>query len=125
MDVIADMLTRMRNALRAGKGSCTVPVSRTKLAILEVMKKEGYIENFVAEGRDITVTFRYNAEGKPLISSLKRVSKPGKRIYVGAPDVPWVLNGLGTAIISTHQGFLTDAEARARNTGGEVICYIW
>jgi small subunit ribosomal protein S8 len=126
MDVIGDMLTRMRNALSAGHRECTVyPASKMKIAILEIMRREGYIEGFSIEGRKITVRFKFDKRGKPTMSYLERVSKPSRRIYVGAKKVPWVNNGLGIAIISTSKGLMTDSEARARKVGGEVICQIW
>lgn len=126
MDVIGDMLTRMRNALSAGHRECVVyPASRMKAALLEIMRKEGYIEGFSTEGRNITVRFRYDRGGKPVISFLERVSRPSKRVYAGAREIPWVKNGLGIAIISTSKGLLTDSEARAKKLGGEVICQVW
>jgi small subunit ribosomal protein S8 len=126
MDVIGDMLTRMRNALSAGHRECTVyPASKMKIAILEIMRREGYIEGFSIEGRKITVRFKFDKRGKPTMSYLERVSKPSRRIYVGAKKVPWVNNGLGIAIISTSKGLMTDSEARAKKVGGEVICQIW
>jgi small subunit ribosomal protein S8 len=126
MDVIGDMLTRMRNALSAGHRECTVyPASKMKIAVLEIMRREGYIEGFSIEGRKITVRFKFDKRGKPTMSYLERVSKPSRRIYVGAKKVPWVNNGLGIAIISTSKGLMTDSEARARKVGGEVICQIW
>ncbi|MGB9590755.1 MAG: 30S ribosomal protein S8, partial [Candidatus Hydrothermia bacterium] len=112
MDVIGDMLTRMRNALSAGHRECTIyPASRMKTALLEIMKKEGYIEGFSVEGRSITVRFKFDKRGKPTLSSLERISKPSRRVYVGASEIPWVKNGLGIAIISTSKGLLTDSEA--------------
>jgi len=126
MDVIGDMLTRMRNALSAGHRECVIyPASKMKLALLEIMRREGYIEGFSTEGRKITVRFKYDRKGKPTMTYLERVSKPSRRIYVGAREVPWVKNGLGIAIISTSKGLMTDSEARARRLGGEVICQIW
>lgn len=126
MDVIGDMLTRMRNALSAGHRGCTIyPASRMKIALLEIMRREGYIEAFSVEGRSISVRFRFDKKGKPTMSFLERVSKPSRRVYAGASEIPWVKNGLGIAIISTSKGLLTDSEARARRLGGEVICQIW
>ncbi len=126
MDVIGDMLTRMRNALSAGHRECTIyPASRMKMALLEIMRREGYIESFSAEGRNISVRFKFDRRGRPTMSFLERVSKPSRRVYVGASEIPWVKNGLGIAIISTSKGLLTDSEARAKRLGGEVICQIW
>ncbi len=126
MDVIADMLSRMRNALMAGHTSCQVfPASKTKVAILQVLKRQGYIEDFEVQDRNITVKFSFDKEGKPVISGLKRVSKPSRRVYVSAKEVPWVLNGLGIAVISTSKGMMSDAEARSKKLGGEIVCEVW
>ncbi|MEO0140750.1 MAG: 30S ribosomal protein S8 [candidate division WOR-3 bacterium] len=126
MDVIGDMLTRIRNALSAGHKECVIyPASKMKIAILEILRKEGYIEGFSVEGRNISVRLRYDRKGRPAMSHLERVSKPSRRIYVSAREVPWVQNGLGIAIISTSKGLLTDYEARQKRLGGEVICEVW
>ncbi|MEO0249583.1 MAG: 30S ribosomal protein S8, partial [candidate division WOR-3 bacterium] len=99
--------------------------SKMKTALLEIMRREGYIESFSVEGRNISVRFRFDKKGRPTMSFLERVSKPSRRIYVGASEIPWVKNGLGIAIISTSMGLLTDSEARAKRLGGEIICQIW
>ena len=126
-DVIADMLTRIRNALSARHETVEIPASNTKKAIAEILLKEGYIEavDFI-EGVQgtIKITLKYNGSNK-VISGLKRVSKPGLRIYVGADEIPQVLGGLGIAILSTSKGIMTDKEARKARQGGEVLAYVW
>ncbi len=132
MDPIADMLTRIRNALRARKDEVEItPISKMKVGILEIMRREGFIEDFeVVEGPrggKIVVRLKYlpGKPRRPVITDLQRVSKPSRRVYVGAREVPWVKNGLGIAILSTSQGLLTDREARRRRVGGEVLLYVW
>ena len=126
-DPIADMLTRIRNGQSATKTDVSMPSSKKKVAIAKVMKDEGYITDFsVAEegGKPvITITLKYY-EGRPVIEDLKRVSRPGLRIYKGKDELPKVQNGLGVAIVSTSAGVMTDAQARAAGRGGEVICTI-
>ena len=125
-DPIADMLTRIRNAQSAGKVDVTMPSSKAKLAIAAVMKEEGYIADFGvnSESRpELTITLKYY-QGSPVIDNLKRVSRPGLRIYKNKDELPKVLNGLGVAIISTSAGVMTDKKARAEGRGGEVICTI-
>jgi small subunit ribosomal protein S8 len=125
-DPIADMLTRIRNAQSAGKADVTMPSSKAKLAIAGVMKEEGYIADFSASSDakpDLTITLKYY-QGNPVIEELKRVSRPGLRIYKNKDELPKVLNGLGVAIISTSAGVMTDKKARAEGRGGEVICTI-
>jgi len=125
-DPIADMLTRIRNGQAANKVDVTMPSSKAKVAIAQVLKDEGYIGEFsVAEGSKptLTITLRYY-EGKPVIDMLKRVSRPGLRTYKAAGDLPKVIGGLGVAIISTSQGVMTDRAARKAGCGGEVICYV-
>ena len=130
-DPIADMLTRIRNANAMKKETVNVPLSRTKTEILEVMKNEGYIfgyevkRNQVTHHNEIIVTLKYLPNHERVIQGLKRISKPGLRVYAGAENLPKVLNGLGTAIISTSKGIMTDKDARKQNIGGEVIAYIW
>ena len=131
-DPIADMLTRIRNAVRAGHTSVVVPSSKMKLAIVRILKEEGFIQDYeVIPNRPqprIRIWLKYAGERKsrrPVIGGLKRVSKPGCRVYVGRRDVPWVLSGLGIAILSTPKGILTDRQARRMGVGGEVICYVW
>jgi len=125
-DPIADMLTRIRNGQAANKVDVTMPSSKAKVAIAQVLKDEGYIGEFsVAEGSKptLTIALRYY-EGKPVIDMLKRVSRPGLRTYKAVGDLPKVIGGLGVAIISTSQGVMTDRAARKAGCGGEVICYV-
>jgi small subunit ribosomal protein S8 len=125
-DPIADMLTRIRNGQSAGKADVTMPSSKAKLAIASVMKDEGYITDFAVSGDakpNMTVTLKYY-QGSPVIDEMKRVSRPGLRIYKNKDELPKVLNGLGIAIISTSAGVMTDKKARSEGRGGEVICTI-
>ena len=128
-DPIADMLTRVRNASRARHTEVIVPASRTKREIARILKEEGFIAD-VAEEQDGTmpvlrITLKY-VDGKvPVVSGLKRISKPGLRVYAQKTDIPRVLGGLGVAIISTSQGLLTDRQARKRSVGGEVLAFVW
>jgi small subunit ribosomal protein S8 len=126
-DPIADMLTRIRNAQRAEKVSVVVPLSKVKSAIAQVLKDEGYIEDFKVRDDSgkffLDIGLKYYA-GKPVIERIERVSRPGLRIYKPAKDIPQVLNGLGVAIVSTSQGVMTDRKARATGVGGEVLCIV-
>ncbi|WP_395828073.1 30S ribosomal protein S8 [Collimonas sp.] len=126
-DPIADMLTRIRNAQVVHKTTVAMPSSKVKVAIANVLKDEGYIEDFAvaAEGgkSELKIGLKYYA-GRPVIERLDRVSRPGLRIYKGKDDIPNVMNGLGVAIISTPAGVMTDRKARATGVGGEVICYV-
>ncbi len=125
-DPIADMLTRIRNAQAAGKPEVTMPGSKAKAAIAGVMKGEGYITDFQISSDakpELTITLKYY-QGSPVIDQMKRVSRPGLRIYKNKDELPKVLNGLGIAIISTSAGVMTDKQARAEGRGGEVICTI-
>jgi small subunit ribosomal protein S8 len=129
-DPIADYLTRIRNAIIAKRDEVTVPSSNIKIAITKLLKNEGYIKNFkIIEDKSkqglIKIHLKYDEEGKPLITNLVRVSKPGRRIYVKKEEVPKVLNGLGIAVISTPYGIVTDSKARKLGVGGELICKIW
>ncbi len=131
-DPIADMLTRMRNAIQAGHTSLVLPASKLKLAILGILKEQGFIQNYdVVPDQPqpkVRVWLKYVGERKErraVISGLKRVSKPGCRVYVGKKEIPWVLSGLGIAILSTPKGILTDRQARKMSVGGEVLCYVW
>ena len=127
-DPIADMLTRIRNANQAKHESVTMPASRLKLEILAVLKNEGYISEYekIEDGKQgvIKVTLKYNNKDR-VIKGLKKISKPGLRVYQECAKLPKVLNGLGTAIISTNKGIMTDKEARQANLGGEVLIYVW
>lgn len=127
-DAIADMLTRIRNAGTAGHATVDVPQSNIKKAIAQILLDEGYIENFeTLEGNTqgvIRITLKYSGK-KPVITGIKRISKPGLRVYAGKEDLPKVLGGLGIAIISTNSGVITDKEARKLQVGGEVLAYVW
>ncbi len=128
-DPIADMLIRIKNALMARHKKVEVPASKMKLEIARILKEEGYIEDFVfidekPQGK-IEIILKYDENKRPVIRGVKRVSKPGRRIYKGYKELPRVLDGLGIAIISTSQGIMTDFEARRRKVGGEVLCEIW
>ena len=129
-DPIADMLTRIRNANTAKHDTVDVPSSKMKLAIADILVKEGYIKKYdmVDEGsyQTFRITLKYNADkSERILSGLKRISKPGLRVYAGKEELPKVLGGLGTAIISTNQGVVTDKEARQLGVGGEVLAFIW
>lgn len=131
-DPIADMLTRIRNALMVRHDSVAMPASKMKLAIAKILKEEGYIEAYQVNGEkpqpQLVVQLKYMGDLKhqrPVITGLKRVSKPGRRIYTPAHEIPWVRSGMGIAILSTPKGLLTGQQARRLNVGGEIICYIW
>lgn len=130
-DTIADLLTRIRNANTAKHDSVDIPASNMKKAIVQILVDEGYVKNFtVLEDKNntqgtIRVFLKYGAGKTPVINGLKRVSKPGLRIYSGVEDMPKVLRGLGVAILSTSKGVMTDKKAREMNIGGEVLAYIW
>ena len=129
-DPISDMLTRIRNAITAKHDTVNVPVSKIKLAIADILVNEGYIQKYelVQNGnfQDICITLKYGADkNQKIITGLKRISKPGLRIYAGSENLPKVLGGLGIAIISTNKGVMTDKEARKQKIGGEVIAYVW
>jgi small subunit ribosomal protein S8 len=126
-DPIADFLTRIRNGQRAGKPEVASPSSRLKLALAEVLKEEGYIDDFIVATKDgkstLTVRLKY-FQGRPVIDRLERVSRPGLRIYRGKTELPKIQGGLGTAIVSTPKGVMTDKQARAIGQGGEVLCIV-
>ena len=128
-DPIADMLTRMRNALNAKHKSVSVPNSKTKAAIAEVLLQEGFISSYKVESdgnhSNIVIEFKFGPNGEKVINGLKRISKPGLRIYANVDELPKVINGLGIAIISTNKGLMTDKQARNANVGGEVLAYVW
>ena len=129
-DPIADMLTRIRNANTAKHDTVDVPSSKMKLAIADILVKEGYVAKYdlVEDGtaKNIRITLKYGKDkNEKIISGLKRISKPGLRVYAGKDELPRVLGGLGIAIISTNQGVMTDKEARKLNVGGEVLAFIW
>ena len=128
-DVIADMLTRIRNANQLKYDNVTVIGTKMTLGIAEILKREGYISDFVYEkhsnGDKLTLTLKYGDRKERVITGLKRISKSGLRVYAKADEIPRVLNGLGIAIISTSKGLMTDKEARSEGLGGEVLAYIW
>ncbi len=129
-DPIADMLTRIRNALTAKHETVTVPASKVKVSIADILVREGYIKGYeIVENpvqNDILITLKYGpVKGQRVVTGLKRVSTPGLRVYTGVDNLPKVLNGMGIAILSTSKGILTDKEAREQHIGGEVLAYVW
>ena len=128
-DPIADMLTRIRNALAVNKETVEIPSSNMKKAIAEIMLKEGYVSDvkLVEDGYagKLVVTLKYAGKKKSVINALQRISRPGLRVYANVENMPKVMDGLGIAIISTNKGIMTDKQAKAANVGGEVLCYIW
>lgn len=128
-DPVADLLTRVRNANMVNHEKVEIPASRVKKAIADIFKSEGYIKDceFIDDGKQgiIRIYLKYGASKEKVISGLKRISKPGLRVYAKKDEIPRVLGGLGTAVISTSKGIMTDKDARRQNLGGEVICYIW
>jgi small subunit ribosomal protein S8 len=131
-DPIADMLTRLRNANQAYHDRVTMPYSKIKANIAEVLKAEGYIATWAVEepeegavGKSLTVELKYGPSRERSLAGIRRVSKPGLRVYAKSPELPKVLGGLGVAIISTSQGLLTDRQARKRSVGGEVLAFVW
>ena len=128
-DPISDLLTRVRNAVQAGKDRCDVPASKLKLELSKVLQEEGFIRTFkvLEEGPQGTlrIYLRYSSEGEPAIRGLERVSRPGLRVYRGTSKLPQVRGGIGVAVISTSKGLMTDARARELRLGGEVMCRVW
>jgi len=133
-DPIADMLTRIRNGVMAGHSQVAIPSSKIKVEIARILKEEGFIENFdVADGeragfKVLRVKIKYvgeRRERRPVISGLERVSKPGRRVYTKRQDIPWVLSGIGVAILSTPKGVMTGQRARQLGIGGEILCKVW
>ncbi len=129
-DPIADMLTRIRNANTAKHDTVDIPSSKMKVAIADILEKEGYIEKYeiVENGnfKDIRVTLKYGADkNEKIITGIKRISKPGLRVYAGKEEIPYVLGGLGIAILKTNKGIITDKEARREKVGGEVLAFVW
>ena len=133
-DPIADMLTRMRNAIMAGHVTTSIPYSRLKLSLAQILKEEGFIEDFDVAGEEsvvdkvIRIKLKYvgvRRERHPVMTGMERVSSPGRRVYVGKGDIPWVLSGMGVAIVSTPKGVMTGQRARSMGVGGEVLCHIW
>ena len=127
-DPIADMLTRIRNALQQKHESVSMPASKEKQAIAKILKDEGFITDYSVEGdvkKTLTITLKYAEDNKRVISGLRRISKPGLRVYAKVDNLPRVLNGLGIAIISTSNGLMTDKNAKKNHLGGEVVAYVW
>jgi small subunit ribosomal protein S8 len=128
-DPIADMLTRISNGLRAKKRQVKIPCSGVKIGLASVLKEEGYIQDFdvIEDARQgiLRITLKYTANGEPIINALRRESKPGRRVYRAVKDMPWVLNGLGVAIISTSKGVLSDRKCREMHIGGELLCTVY
>lgn len=129
-DPIADMLTRIRNGLGASHEEVLIPYSKMKSEIARILKEEGYITSYVVEGetaatKNIKVTLKYGYNNQKVINGIKKISKPGLRVYANSDELPRVLNGLGIAIISTSNGLMTDKDARKKHIGGEVIAYVW
>ena len=128
-DPIADMLARIRNAILAHHSQVLVPASKIKLAIARILKKEGFIQDYdVTRDRPqamIRIWLKYTEDKEPVLAGLQRVSKPGRRVYAGKGEIPWVLSGMGVAILSTSRGLMTGKDARRLGIGGEVLCYIW
>lgn len=127
-DPIADMLTRIRNAVQARHEVVDIPASRVKVEVAKILKQEGFIMDFSISGDDkktLTVTLKYGPNNEKVISGIKRISKPGLRVYAEVDKLPRVLNGLGIAIISTSTGLLTDKDARKKHVGGEVVAFVW
>ena len=124
-DPIADMLTRIRNANQMRNKEVAMPTSKMKVEIAKLLDSEGFIAGYTVKDNTLTLTLKYSNTKERVITGLKRISKPGLRVYAGADEIPYVLNGLGIAIISTPKGVMTDKLARKNNVGGEVIAYIW
>lgn len=128
-DPLADMLTQIRNSLMVGQKTCLVRHSKTKEEVLKIIKESGYIRDFRMEEKgtkkNIRVSLAYDKEGKPAVHSIKRISKPGRRIYSTKEKLPYILSGMGILVLSTSKGVMTDKKARKENIGGEIICEIW
>jgi small subunit ribosomal protein S8 len=128
-DPIADMLTRIRNSILIKAEKVDIPASRLKVEIAKIMKEEGFIKSYkIIKDRKqgvLRVTLKYAQDNKPIVEGLKRISKPGRRVYVGKDEVPSVMSGMGIAVVTTPKGILTDKACRREGVGGEVLCYIW
>lgn len=131
-DPIADMLTRLRNAIMVSHETVDIPASKIKVEIARVLKDEGYIEDYTVGDEKpaalIHVKLKYygkRRERQPVITGLRRISTPGRRVYVGKDEIPWVLSGMGIAILTTNKGVMTDQQARRQGVGGELLCYVW
>ena len=128
-DPIADMLTRIRNGLQARHAAVEMPTSKIKVAIAEVLKDEGYIKGYSVAGdgtiKTLKVELRYVGKNEPVLSGIKRISKPGLRVYAGSTEIPRVFGGLGVSILSTSRGVMSGGQARKQRVGGEVLCHVW
>jgi small subunit ribosomal protein S8 len=128
-DPIADMLTRVRNGIIVRKPFVLVPSSKVKVAIAQILLEEGFIQGYEVTNErpqpNIRLWLKYDEKRRPVVTGLKRVSRPGRRVYKGKRDLPWVLSGLGIAIVSTPKGLMTGRDARRQGIGGEVLCYVW
>ncbi len=128
-DPIADMLTRIRNGLMVRKSYVLVPSSKIKVAIAQILLEEGFIQGYEVTNErpqpNIRLWLKYDDKRRPIVSGLRRISRPGRRVYSGKRELPWVLSGLGIAIVSTPRGVMTDREARRTGVGGEILCYVW
>ncbi|MCE5311840.1 MAG: 30S ribosomal protein S8 [Nitrospiraceae bacterium] len=128
-DPIADMLTRMRNALLIRNEKLDIPASKIKVEIAKILKEEGFIKSYKIikdkKQGSLRLTLKYTTEGEPVMSGLQRISKPGRRVYVGKDEIPRVVGGVGIAVLTTSRGILTDKKCRTEGLGGEVLCYIW
>jgi small subunit ribosomal protein S8 len=128
-DPIADMLTRIRNGIMTRQKQVVVPGSKVKVALARILKEEGFIRDFEVT-KDVPqpqlrIVLKYDRDRQSVITGLRRISKPGRRVYVGRSEIPWVLSGLGVAVMSTPQGIMTGQKARRMGFGGEVLCYVW
>ena len=128
-DPVADFLTRIRNGLQADHDDAVIPASKLKIEMARILTEQGYVESYSVEpgrvGQDLRVTLKYTEDRKPVISGIERVSKPGRRVYVNADEVPKVLGGMGTAIVSTSRGVMTGHDARRQRVGGELLARVW
>jgi len=128
-DPIADMLTRMRNAILIKSEKVDVPASKMKIEIAKILKEEGFIKSYkILKDKKqgmLRIAFKYNPDNPPVMSGLRKISKPGRRVYVGKDEIPRVMGGMGIAIMTTSKGIMTDKECRRDGVGGEVLCYIW
>jgi small subunit ribosomal protein S8 len=128
-DPIADMLTRVRNGILARQKQVVIPGSKVKVALARIMRDEGFLKDFEitkdAPQPQLRLVLKYDRDKKSVVTGLRRISKPGRRVYVGRSEIPWVLSGLGVAVLSTPQGIMTDQKARRLGLGGEVLCHVW
>ena len=124
-DPIADMLTRIRNALVARHDEVEIPKSKIKEQIAKILKEEGYVTDYKVDDKNIVITLKYGPKNQKVISGIKRISKPGLRVYAPTENMPVVLGGMGIAILSTNKGIMTNKQAKAANVGGEVLAYVW